>query len=312
MVKEHLHDNRPSKSDAFAQKILLLEEFKDEKKVHATWADFPELGVKDGALELNYRYRFAISVDFLSDLRAQRLSPALRQAFAEGGIELSDDTQLSQAIDGPSGGAEMWVLADRVGRMAYRIRLPWYEPKDRSAENELWVFNGLNYNGYAERVLLTERRDFSDFSIQADFSILSLTAGFVLRAQDRYNYYSVCYDLRCLPENEQFDSRSHADHADKVEKPCIEFARKSTAQGIKNRLISTALYPKEHDWYHMKVVVQGFDFKLYLGRDSEKLEEVAGWRDEHGLYRQGAIGFNPDVGSGESAIYKNLKVVSLD
>ena len=134
-----------------------------------------------------------------------------------------------------------------------------------------------------------------------DFCIVSLTVGLTLRAQDERNYYCVQIDLRCL----------QGDHG-REDKPCIEFAVKNEKQRIDNLVMWTTQYPREGEWRHMKVEARGYDFVLYLGADADSLEEIAAWSDSHRAFRRGAIGFWQDVGSGESACFRNLQVTTLD
>lgn len=160
-----------------------------------------------------------------------------------------------------------------------------------------------------EDAIITENREFTDFEMSADFYIVNLTAGFVLRAQDDQNYYTVQYDLRAgNPDCVGFGIFSDDERIRK------QWPKEKILVGrAYNHLVKATVYPEGHErWYRMKVVVKGFKFSVYLGSNENDLQLSAEWEDPFKTFRKGAIGFWQDTGSGESAKYDNLIVTSID
>lgn len=142
------------------------------------------------------------------------------------------------------------------------------------------------------------RNDFTDFEFSADFRILTLNAGFLMRVQDRSNWYLHCIGVGKAKDREK-TIKWHAKVGGAYTPERVPFE-------------SPFLEPtKADEWYRIKFIVEGDKFTCLMAKRGEKLDEkkhlVGTW--ENDAFDSGAIGFR-ESGS-EHAQYDNVLVTTI-
>ena len=170
----------------------------------------------------------------------------------------------------------------------------WHLDPGMQVVNGVLDFTPKKNSGFCMGV--TKNEEFSDFTMICDLKIVLYTASIVVRHQNSERYYMIQYSLRD-PGKIKFNTFT-------PEADC----------GWKTRLIDTEFFPKEGEWFTIKVTIRGYDFSVFFGSSPTSLKPAGNWTDHDKAYDQGAIGlwqYGGEDGMIEQGCYQNLTVLSV-
>lgn len=141
--------------------------------------------------------------------------------------------------------------------------------------------------------------DFTDFEFSADFRILTVNAGFLMRVPDLNNWY-----LPIMGVGEQHDRENTIEWNARVGGSYVDDARLPFE--------SDFLEPTQPDeWYRIKFIFEGDKFTCFRTKRGEELDEkrhlVGTW--ENDALDSGAIGFREK--NNEHSQYDNVLVTTI-